>query len=304
MKTASFSTIGALAAAPFLAAAPSYADDGPISAEFSAGVEYDDHLSVSEIDRTSNDEDFAAILDAGIGLEHETNGGTAFSAGYDFFQSVHFDRSDFDIRSHRGSVGLAQDFGEFDLGVDYNYVYSTLDDVGFLTYQLLSPYVASSLTKQLYVRAAYSYADKDFKSRPTRDATVNAGGADVFFFLNGTTTYLLFGYKFEHEDAVGPEFDFDAHNLKARLTQKFPFNGRKGALKIGWRYENRDYDSITPSIGAVRDDERNRFQAEIELPLSDHVYAQAEYEYSDFDSNLPAVNYTQNLISARLGVKY
>lgn len=306
MKTKSISAIGALAViiAPVVVVTEAQAGDGPVSFEISAGVEYDDNLSVNEIDQSSNQDDFSALLDAGFKFKQEIHDGTRFSAGYDFFQSLHFDRTEFDIRSHRGSAGLTHDFGDFDLGVDYTYVYSTLDDAGFLTYQLLSPYVASSLTKQIYVRAAYSYADKDFKSRPTRDAEVNAGGADVFYFLNGTKTYLLFGYKFEHEDAVGPEFDFDAHNLKARLTQKIPFNGSNAVLKLGWRYENRNYDAITPSIGVIHDDERHRFQVELEIPLSEHFYALAEYEYSDFDSNLPSVNYTQNLVTFRLGAKY
>lgn len=302
MKSASIPAICALV--PLAAAASARADDSPFSAKVSTGVQYDDNLSVSEIDQASSAQDYAALIDAGLGFKHKTSGKTEFSAGYDFFQSAHFERSDFDIRTHRGSVGLKQDFGRFDLGVDYNYVYSTLDNAGFLTYQLLSPYAASRLSKQFYVRAAYSYADKDFKSRPARDATVNAGGVDVFYFIDGTTTYLLFGYKYERENAVGPEFDFNAHNLKVRLTQKFPFAGRKGSVKLGWRYENRNYDSITPSIGAIRDDKRNRFQAEVEVPLSDHIYAHAEYEYSDFNSNLPSVNYTQNLATIRLGAKY
>ncbi len=306
MKMKPISTIGALAfiVTPAAVINGAQAKDSPVSIEVSTGVEYDDNLSVNEIDQNSSQDDYSALLDAEIEFKHELSDGTSFSAGYNFSQSLHFDRTEFDIRSHRGAVGVTHDFGDFDLGIDYTYVYSTLDEAGFLTYQLLSPYIASSLTRKIYVRAAYSYADKDFKSRPTRDAEVNAGGVDVFYFLNGTKTYLLLGYKYENEDAVGPEFDFNAHNVKVRLTQKFPIYGRDAALKIGWRYENRNYDSITPSIGVIRDDERQRFQVELEVPLSEHFYASAEYEYADFDSNLQSVNYTQNLATIRLGAKY
>jgi hypothetical protein len=154
------------------------------------------------------------------------------------------------------------------------------------------------------VRADYTFTDKNFHNRVDRDAEVHAGGADVYYFLNGVRTYFVVGYKYEDEDAVADQFDFKAHNIKVRFAQRFPLGSRDAKFKIGWRYENRDYSAVTPSIGAIRDDERNRFQAELETPFTDRIFGQLEYEYSDFSSNLPSANYKQHLASARLGVKF
>ena len=79
--------------------------------------------------------------------------------------------------------------------------------------------------------------------------------------------------------------------------------GEKDAtLKLGWRGETRDYSTITPSIGEVRDDDRNRYQAELKIPLGEHFFIQFEYEYSDYSSNLESADYSQNLAALQLGV--
>ena len=116
-------------------------------------------------------------------------------------------------------------------------------------------------------------------------------------------TYFVSGYKYESENAVDPQFDFKGHNIKARFSQRISMGDRDAELKVGWRYEDRNYASITPSIGAIRDDTRHRFQAELEIPITDRIYGLIEYEYADYSSNLPSADYTQNLVGARLGIR-
>ena len=117
-------------------------------------------------------------------------------------------------------------------------------------------------------------------------------------------TFLVAGYRYEDENAVDSQFDFTAHNLKARFSQRIPIGQRAAKLKLGWRYENRDYSSLTPSISAVRTDDRHRLQVELEVLLSDVLFSLVQYEYADFSSNLPSADYTQSVASLRLGARF
>ncbi len=276
--------------------------NGPFSAEFSAGVEYDSNVSVIEIDTSTAQDDFAAQFDFGLGAETDLGENTEVKVGYNFGQDIQFDVSAFDTQSHRLSGEISHDFGGVETGASYQYIYSKLGGAGFLRMHRASPYVAAYVAdKKAYLRASYIYTDKTFIGRPTRDAQVNAGNGEVFYFVNGLRTYIIAGYRYESADAVAPEFDFNSHNIKLRLNQRIPIAGAKSKFRIGWRYEDRTYRSVTPSIGAIRADERHRFNASLEVPVSDIVYTELEYRYDDFSSNLPSADFNQNVATFRIG---
>ncbi|RME62485.1 MAG: hypothetical protein D6782_12105 [Alphaproteobacteria bacterium] len=280
-------------------------DDKPaFEIDVSAGSEYDSNITVNEIDQATGADDFAAVFDADINVDAPLGADTDASLGYSFSQSLHADFTNFDLQTHFASAELSHDFGGFDVGGAYRFVYSRLGGSGFLTLQQLSPSVSFFLGKTFFIRAEYSYTDKGFKNRTDRDAKVHAGGADIYFFLDGVRTYIVAGYKFERENTTAPQFDFDGHNFKLRFSKRIAMGKRDAKLKLGWRYEARDYDNITPSIGVRRDDDRHRLEAELEIPLSDRFYVLADYTYADFSSNLPSADYSQNLVSARIGYRF
>ncbi|MBL4619984.1 MAG: DUF560 domain-containing protein [Marinicaulis sp.] len=298
--------IGATAMTPVLAQKAGTEERlaSPFSAELSVGAEYDSNVSVAELDTNTGGDDFAAVIDVDLGFEKDLSENTEISAGYSFSQSLHDQFTNFDIQTHFASAGLSHDFGAVDAGASYRFIYSSLGGTGFLQMQQIEPYVTKFFGKKMFVRAAYTYTDKDFKNRTDRDAMAHAGGADIYWFVDGVRTYFVTGYKYESQDAVDPQFDYNAHKIKVRFSQRIPMGKRYAKLKLGWRYETRDYSSITPSIGVIRNDDRHRLGAEIEIPVTDKIYTLLEYEYSDYTSNLPSADYTQSLAGLKLGVRF
>ncbi|MFQ5348304.1 MAG: hypothetical protein ACE5ED_10740 [Rhodothalassiaceae bacterium] len=274
------------------------------SGEASAGMEYDSNISVIELDQNTSRDDFAGAFDGELALDSALDDKTDFSLSYNFSQSLHFDFTNFDIQTHRGTVSLDRDLGPVKAGVSYFYAYSTLGRKGFLTLQRINPSLAGFVGKKVYLRAAYEYTDKAFKNRTDRDATVNAGGLTAFFFLDGTRTFISASYKLELQDATGPQFDYDGHNVRLRFSHDFMLGDQKVEFDAGWRYERRNYSKITPSIGVKRDDKRNRLEANLEFPLGERFYLRLEYEYDNFVSNLPSADFNQNLAAVRLGVHF
>lgn len=279
-------------------------DGIPFTFEATAGVEYDSNISVIELDRATSRDDFAITLDAGVGFETDVAQETELDLSYNFSQSLHFDVTDFDIQTHRATASIDHDFGPVSAGLTYIFAHSLLGGDSFLDFQRLTPALSGFLGRSLYWRAAYEYTDKNFKNRVDRDADVNGFGLSAFVFLDGTKTFVSAGYKLELEDAVAPRFDFDGHNLRLALSHDFILAKREVEFDISWRYEKRDYKSITPSIGEVRDDDRNRFEAGLEVPFLDNFFWRIEYELKDFSSNLPAADFTENLGRFEIGAEF
>ena len=283
--------------------------DGPFTVELSTGFEYDSNVSVIEVESQTAESDVAATIDLGVQYEQDVSDSTSFEIGYNFGQDLQADFTDFNTQTHRGSLGVSHDFGDVEGGASYQLIYSRLGGDGFLRLHRLSPYLATYVgDRQAYVRASYIYTDKNFIDRPGRDSDVHAGNAEVFYFINGLKTYAIAGYRYEIENAGDNDFDFNSHNVKLRLVQRIPFRGRNAKLRGGWRFEQRNYqfaasNPTSLTEGTFRDDTRHRFDASLELPINDIVYTELEYNHDRFDSNLPAADFTQNVVSFRIGGK-
>ncbi|HBK92453.1 MAG TPA: hypothetical protein DDZ68_12365 [Parvularcula sp.] len=297
-------TIATAAAAP----APEKPElrEGPsaFSAEFSAGVEYDDNVSVIDIDNNTGTDDFAAVFDGEVEFAPDIGDDSSFALGYSFSQSLYETFDDFNLQSHLASVDASHDLGIFEIGGAYRFAHSRLGGSPFLTLHQFSPSLSRFFGESLYLRGEYTYTDRNFIGRIDRDGDSHAGAGDAYFFMNGAKTYIALGYRWEKEDAVDPQFDFQGDTLRARFSQRFPLGTRDGHFRIGYRYENRDYSSITPSISALREDKRHRFNAEIEVPLGKALFTRLNAEYGDFQSNLPAADFNQTVVSARIGLRF
>lgn len=292
---------GFVVSAPALAAG----SDGPrFDAEIAIGGEYDSNVSVDAVDTTTGSGDVAALLDVDLGFRTSVARETDWRVGYSFSQSLHQDFDDFDLQSHIVSSDLSHDFGAITVGGAYRYIDTRLGGDRFLEMNQLSPYFTAMLTKKVMLRGDYTYTDKEFVNRSDRDAKNRAGSLDLYYFINGSKTVLLAGYKYADENAQAAQFDYKAHNFRLRMTQKFALGSEDATLRLGWRYEKRDYSGITPSIAAKRDDRKHRLQAELEVPISKIFFVGAEYEYADYKSNLPSADYRQNVASLKVGARF
>ena len=274
------------------------------SFELSAGAEFDSNVSVNELDTATGSDDVAIRLRAEADFEAEIAKDTEFKLGYTISDKSFQEFSAFDLRTQIASATLSHDFGPFTAGTTVRYIDAALDDSGYQAVTQFSPYVSGYVAKNVFVRGAYTYADKEFDVQTSRDAEVNTIDLDGYFFLNGSRQYIVLGVEAETSEAVDPQFSFDGQGVLARFSQRFAFRERDARARLSARYESRDYDGITPSINAAREDDRLRLQAEVELPITDLVFIEAEYEYGDFSSNLPTADYAQNVFTVRTGVRF
>ena len=279
-------------------------DARPVSFDLGTGLEYDSNVAVLELDTATNAGDVVAQLDFGAGYDRRSDGPFDVAAGYHFSETLHDEFDEFDVRIHRGSGTLRYDLGRTDIGTTLQYADAELDGNEFLTLAQPSPYVSQLIGKRLFLRFAYAYSDKEFADDPGRDATADGWSADAYVFLNGLTTYLVFGYRRDAEDAVDAEFDYAGTKLNAQLTRRFMAGARELTFKTQLRYEERDYDFATPSIGAPRRDDRYQLEAWLELPMTERVLATLGYKHADNRSNLASVDFSENVWSASFSTTF
>lgn len=302
--TLAAAAIAAFGVAPVLAAQiGDKGDQSAWSGNIGIGAEYDSNVAVLELDATSGESDYAALAELGIAYDPDL-GNAKFKVGYDLSQSLHDEFDEFDLRVHRASVDAGYDFGLFETGVMGHYAHASLDGDRFLVLKRVSPYLSKLFGEALFLRAAYIRADKEYADDPEREAEKRAYSGDAFVFLNGLTTYLVFGYEDIEEDARAGRFDYDGRRGSVQFVQRFGSAERKIVFKTRLQYEERDYLEPTPSIGARRHDERRQAKLSLDIPLSESLTAETAYKYADNRSNLPAVDFDQHVGSLVLNFEF
>jgi hypothetical protein len=265
------------------------------SAEVRVGAEYDSNVSVDEVDAASEQGDYAALLNAQLEYQHKFAGGTEVSLEYDFAQTLYDDFSNLNRQTHMLSADLKGKIKDTDVGVSYHYVDSLLDNNEFLTMKRVSPYASMFVSKKFFTRLAYVYTDKEIRDRSERNADTNAGEFDLYWFRTGLRSYFNMGYRYKNENARAARFDYKSNSVKLRYIQRFQLFKRLAKLELAWRFEDRDYSSPTPSIEQDRNDDRHRWEVDLEIPVLEDAAITMYYKYSDYDSNLPRADYQQNV---------
>ncbi len=274
------------------------------SAEVGLGAEYDSNVSVDELDASSNQSDYSLIVDAELQMDHQFNDTLDLAVTYDFSQSNYDQFSFLDRQTHLLGMDFGADLGELNTGLSLYYINARLDGEDFLEYYRGSPYISGFISKRWFARGAYVYSDKSIEQNRGRDAESHAGEADFYYFRRGLRSYFNLGYKFKDEDAVEDRFDYSADNLKFRYVHRFDVWGEVLKTELSWRYEYRDYSSITPSIGEEREDKRHRWKVDFEYPVLEKGAIAFYAGYGDYDSNYPRADYSQHVVGSRLSYRW
>jgi hypothetical protein len=272
--------------------------------ELRGGTSYNSNVSITELDNNSGADDVIVNLYGSVRYDKDISKNTEFNVRYSYSQTSHDKFSRFDQQTHFISTGLEHDFGDIEAGISYRYYDSSLDNDGFLSSNRISPYIKKRFGKKFLLRAFYAYSDKQFDTSIARDANENEAGADLYYFINGSRQYIQTQYSYKDVDSFGSQFDYGAHKFRVRYTRRIPFNGRRMRLRATYRFEQRNYDNITSSIATIRDDTRHRFYGEIEIPITDKIYSEIEYQHAINNSNLPSADYNRDLLTASIGVRF
>lgn len=270
------------------------------SAKAGAGREYDSNVSVSEVDVSSGESDFAWTADVGLGVNQSLGAKTDFSLNYDFSQSLYDDFSLVDRQTHIIGANLSRDLNQTKAGFSAYYIDSRLDGDPFLEYLRLSPSLSGFISRRWFARGAYVYSERNIDRRSDRDAETHSLEGDLYFFHRGLRSYFNVGYRYRDEDTVLDALAFTSHGVKLRYIRRFNIGNTQAKGEISWRYEERRYLAPDPVIDRKRADDRGRFKVDLAVPLGQRTVVKWYYSYGDFASNLPRADFTQTIMGTRV----
>ena len=276
----------------------------PWSVSMSTGIEYDDNVTVSLQDLASGVEDYSNVFEFSGDYKFLKTEKFELEAGYDFYQSLYHELSEFDLQSHIFSLGGGYKFGKFDADVFTSYNRTTLGGEDFLEAYSIAPQIGFFPSERWYALIGYSYEDSEFFTDRTRDGESHSIGMDNFIFFMQGKSYLLISYRFEDKTTRGDEFTYEGHFATLGLKTPLPIFDRKGSFNVSYRYFYKDYTNITPSLGQERRDFRHTIQVGLSQPLCEWLKLNLNYEFIDSVSNLRAIDFTENIASLSLSVTF
>jgi len=246
------------------------------------------------------------------------------TVGYEVYQSVHFDLSQFDLQDHRPRLQLTADLGPILLGALGQYDYYLLQDNSFLQEMTGVAWMIVPEGEIGRFELFFRERRRDFKMLlfDVRDAFNHSPGARQLFFLGSPERYAYLGYRFDHEDPDDTTARFS--NLDA---QAFQYNGHEASTGVRWmwpleipmelsfayRHERYDEASITNASLPRRRDHEYRARGSLELPwslfLPDWDFASnlsfgLAYMWNLNDSNQANFDYDRHIASATLQLRY
>lgn len=209
-----------------------------------AGLEHDNNLAVDELDASSDQNDEAWVMDAGLEGAFNPAQSVNLILGYDFSGRRYHNLDQFDQDAHLLSADLSVDIDAISLGTSYHYSYITLDTDRFLDLHRASVYLGSLVGDSAYVLGSLHTTRKDFAVDNDRNSDTVGGSFDTFLFFNGSQRTVVLGVDIDNEDAKSDAFNNRLIRLRATYLHRFKLAGNASRFRLGVRYEDRQFDDI------------------------------------------------------------
>jgi hypothetical protein len=274
------------------------------SGAVAVGAEHNDNLSIVELESASGSSDTAATLEANADLTWQAGERTSIASGYSYSGSRYQDLDAYDLDLHLLYADLSHDFALLTLGTNYYFADAQLGGDAFLELNQYSLYAGKLFGEAWYLRGALNFIDKEFDVFDARDADNEGFGVDIYRFFNTGRSNVTLGYGYEEEDAQGPPFDYSADTLRLRLNHRFTLAAHESRLQLGYRWQDRAYDNITPAINVPRDDSQRVAEARLEVDVVEGIAVVGSWEHADYESRLPTADFTNNRVSLAIEASF
>ena len=279
-----------------------------------SSLQYDSNVQLAPGDDTikqvqgleGHDDDGRFTIAAGAAVTPLSNENLNLTLGYEFFQSLHFDLTRFNIQNHRAEMQLATGWGLFRTGLLARYDFFARKEKirKFLHQGTMIPWVAFDegvgRTEVYYRFRVRDFVDDDFE---IRDGQNQAAGARQFFYLGSTERYVSAGYQFDRDSPdsfggpVDPDvFAYDGQEFNAGGGVTLPWEVR---TDVGYAYRHERYPSgsrlnLPPNAGG-RLDKVHHIVLVLRRPIGEYLQIVAGYFATFNGSNDSNFDYDRHI---------
>lgn len=257
-------------------------------------------------------------------------GGASVALSYEFFQSLQFELTDFNLQDNRPAVQVQYDFERVSLGLLGRYDYYLLETDSFLQEATAFPWVSVRSAGVGRTDFYYRMQWRDYKqpAYAVLDGFYHFPGVRQFFELGSAERQLFVGYQLGAaagdrggtalEQAANDAYMYFAQQAEVGVRWPLPYLVTGEAA---YRYEYQSYqnasrcfppapdncDPSAPDGGARRRDHDHRVILSLERPLPEvweHLFVVASYFGTFNDSNKPIFEYNRQIGSLALSVRF
>ena len=229
------------------------------------------------------------------------------TVGYEFFQSLHFNLTDFNLTDNGPNVQLVGTTGLFDYGIVGRYDYYLLAGNNFLQEANAFPWLGIPEGSVGRTEVFFRMRRRDFLD-PTyrvRDGFNYAPGFRQYFYLKAPDDFLFVGYRFDAENPLAAR--------PAENANQFAYDGQEVSAGFGWTlpadilgyvsysYHREHYDKAASN---GRRDEDHVPTVLVSRRMNEYLTLSGAF-FGDFNnSNNPSYNYDRQVASIALEVRY
>lgn len=277
-----------LLSATLLISSVTFAADNKPNFAFDASVGYlsDSNVGVADLDTNSGSSDTATSYDFAIKASVHLSQRFVSRFGYDYRDTAYQNLDQFDLGLHHLFAELTWKPSLLDASMNAETFKAMLDGDDYLDLAQITPSISRLIEKRVFLRGAFTHADKHFAGIPGRDASNVTWRADVYMLIDNMDRYISVGYQSGREDADDEAYDYRSRRWSMNYSQTFAFVSRDMKLKAGLNYEGRRYAVEDEAIGGYRQDMRLRLRVGADWNVFEHVSLAAHVEYTDIRSNL------------------
>lgn len=199
-------------------------------------IGYDSNVVIGPSDGTGDtaeDGDGAWILDFGGEYRFIDSDSGVLRGTAAISQSVHFNRTDFDLTATALRLEWVSALGWFEYGLNGGYDFYGLNYQTFSQDVVTTPWVAAREAEFAATQVFYGFRYRDFfraPYSPYRDGWNNSVGALQYFLLPDGVSVVHFGYRFDAEE---PEHIGDDNFRTDRGAQDFEYDGHEFDIGVG-----------------------------------------------------------------------
>lgn len=269
-----------------------------------AGFELDDNVTVTEEDLATGLSDEALVL--GAGLEYRLlNEETAWViVGYNIYQSLYRTLTDFDLRIQEPRLTIGGRVGRVFPTFTYAYQNQTLGSDGFLSSHLLDFDLDIALTDRwfLFLGGEVERITYDFTPARTGYRGAINLGPQIRFLDNLVSLRVIWEPTWQRTD--GATFSFNGQSVLTELNVFIP-RGRGLDMDASYQYIQNDYTERVSGFGlGYRHDTYHVLRLGLQMPLAKYANISADYLHLRSESTIPDLNYSQNILTFRIGFWY
>lgn len=275
------------------------------------GFAYDSNVVIAPSSFPTNKDDGLTAIGLGGDYTWFNSNLGSLRASYDFYQSVHFQLTQFDLQGHSLWLNAASKPGTVTYGLAVGYDFYALDYQTFYQEGLGTPWVAFAEGPGAATQLYYSVRGRGFFRQPFnpgRNDLDNAFGLNQAVALWSPERVLSVGYQFDSDNTLsnGPMGrDFQNNGNQVDIDLRFPIaDVARGEVAYLFRLENYQFPNSRSAFVFRRHDHAHQFVVALAHDLTQNLALTLDFIGVLHGSNLSEFEYNRFIVTAGARVAF